>query len=32
MDEQSRQLAEEWTKALNAAYAELLRNPLVNKK
>ncbi|HWD94545.1 MAG TPA: J domain-containing protein [Verrucomicrobiae bacterium] len=32
MDEQSRQLAEEWTKALNAAYAELLRNPLVNKR
>jgi hypothetical protein len=28
MDEQSRQLAEEWTKAINAAYAELLRKPL----
>lgn len=25
LDEQSRQLAEEWTKALNAAYAELLK-------
>lgn len=24
LDEQSRQLAEEWTKALNAAYAQLL--------
>lgn len=30
MDEQSRALAEEWTKALNAAYAEL--KPLVNKR
>lgn len=28
MDEQSRKLAEEWTKALNAAYAELLRKPV----
>lgn len=32
LDAQSRELAEEWTKALNAAYAELLREPLMNKR
>jgi DnaJ-domain-containing protein 1 len=32
LDEQSRQLAEEWTKSLNAAYAELLREPVTNKR
>jgi DnaJ domain len=32
LDESSRKLAEEWTKALNAAYAELLRKPAMNKR
>jgi hypothetical protein len=32
MDEQSRKMAKEWTKALNAAYAELLRKPAMNKR